>query len=651
MEYRPDIDGLRAIAILFVLFFHAGFKFVPSGFIGVDVFFVISGFLITSIIHNSLQKNLFSFIDFYNRRLWRLQPVLICLIVTTLLLTLIFYLPEDLILYSKSARKTSLFISNVFFETATKGYFSPNINQLPLLHTWSLSIEWQCYLILPIVIYLLYRVVSKQHIAKVIYLLTLLFFVLALFFSVKEPTKTYYQLLSRIFEFLIGSCIVFSSHRFSFNKYFLELINIIAFLCLFYIATHEQVNAGFPNWYALILCFATGILIASGGLHPQPLFSRLLSVKPLVFIGLLSYSLYVWHWPVFVLIRYLGFEETTPVLLFALGLVFVIAYFSWRFIEKPARQFHKLHFGYSLTCLFIVPALFMHISDHEIKKHEGYPRRFEEMARINTQLKHYTNPQRALCLQEKNMEVNTQCTLGATHAGSKKGFMFGDSHANHLWGFMDTLAREANISILAHSTVACLSLPGIEQYDWNKEVYTACHEQITRYYQMIKTNHYDFVILGQNWDGYLGNKLIAKEPVELVKRRIEKALDEALQIIIASGSKPILLKSIAVHDSYTCFFNHIKQRSTYDPKQCDFDLSTHWQSWQDDLFSRMKNKYAQLIIIDPKKVQCPKGRCQAEINGIPVFRDSGHITDYASYHLATRYLHRYKNPLIEKRTT
>ena len=238
MEYRPDIDGLRAIAILFVLFFHAGLKVVPSGFIGVDVFFVISGFLITSIIHNSLQKNHFSFIDFYNRRLWRLQPVLICLIVTTLLLTLIFYLPEDLIQYAKSARKTSLFISNVFFENATKGYFSPNINQLPLLHTWSLSIEWQCYLILPVVMYALYRIVSKQHIAKVIYFLTLLFFVLALFFSIKEPTKTYYQLLSRIFEFLIGACIVFSSNRFTFNKYFVELINIIALLCLFYIATH-----------------------------------------------------------------------------------------------------------------------------------------------------------------------------------------------------------------------------------------------------------------------------------------------------------------------------------------------------------------------------------------------------------------------------
>lgn len=132
MRYRPDIDGLRAVAILLVIFFHAGFKLFPSGFIGVDIFFVISGFLITSIIYGSLQNDRFSFVDFYSRRLWRLQPIFICLIVSTFVLSLIFYLPEDLIQYSKSARKTSLFLSNMFFERATKGYFSPNANQLPL---------------------------------------------------------------------------------------------------------------------------------------------------------------------------------------------------------------------------------------------------------------------------------------------------------------------------------------------------------------------------------------------------------------------------------------------------------------------------------------------------------------------------------------
>ncbi|SCY78572.1 acyltransferase family protein, partial [Legionella micdadei] len=145
MKYRPDVDGLRAVAILFVLFFHSGLKLFPSGFVGVDLFFVISGFLITSIIHESIQNNHFSFIEFYNRRLWRLQPVFICLLVVVTLLALLFYLPDDLVQYAKSARKTSIFTSNSYFSRVTTGYFAADSNQLPLLHTWSLSIEWQCY--------------------------------------------------------------------------------------------------------------------------------------------------------------------------------------------------------------------------------------------------------------------------------------------------------------------------------------------------------------------------------------------------------------------------------------------------------------------------------------------------------------------------
>ncbi|ARM32374.1 acyltransferase [Legionella longbeachae] len=643
MRYRPDIDGLRAVAILLVIFFHAGFKLFPSGFIGVDIFFVISGFLITSIIYGSLQNDRFSFVDFYSRRLWRLQPIFICLIVSTFVLSLIFYLPEDLIQYSKSARKTSLFLSNMFFERATKGYFSPNANQLPLLHTWSLSIEWQCYLILPIMLFGIYRTVNKKHIAKTTYLLTVCFLILTLFLSTKEPTKHYYHLLSRIFEFLIGSSIVFRQNQFSLNRYLLESLNIAALISIFYIAMNADIHIGFPNGYAVFLCCATSILIISGTSYPQTFLNRFLSLKPIVFIGLLSYSLYIWHWPIFVIIRYLKIEETPLVLICAFTLTFIIAYFSWRFIEKPARRFHTIRFGYSLIYLCILPAVLIHLGDYVIKKQEGYPKRFNEMTQIDKQLKKHSYPIRPLCLQDKSVEINTDCVLGAKNTNTKTGFMFGDSHANHLWGFMDTLAKEANISILAHATAACLTLPGVEQYNWNKEVYTACHEQIKRYYNMIKNNHYDFVILGQNWDGYLGGKLIANESVESTKQRIEKALDDALQTIITSGATPVLLKTIVINNSYSCFFYHIKLRKKYKPEECDFVMQLNWQ---DDLFARLKRKYSQLIIIDPKQAQCLNGQCSADINGIPMFRDSGHITDYASYHLANRYLKLYQNPLI-----
>ncbi|BCA95390.1 hypothetical protein TUM19329_17510 [Legionella antarctica] len=288
------------------------------------------------------------------------------------------------------------------------------------------------------------------------------------------------------------------------------MISTIALLTLFYIATRHDINTGFPNGYAFILCIATAVLLALGENHPKLILTQFLSLKPLVFIGLISYSLYIWHWPILALVRYLGIEETTWILILVFGLILIAAYLSWRYIEKPARNFKKIKFSYSLVSLLILPVLVTHISDYLIKSHEGYPQRFKEASRVYAELNKYASPQRPLCLQEKNIDVNSKCRLGAKNANSKTGFMIGDSYSNHYWGFMDILGQEANLSILAHATAACLSLPGISQYDWNVKVYKACHEQTERYYNMIKANHYDYVIIGQNWNGYLGNKLILK---------------------------------------------------------------------------------------------------------------------------------------------
>ncbi|CDZ78001.1 O-acetyltransferase OatA [Legionella massiliensis] len=660
MKYRPHVDGLRAIAILFVLVFHAGLTLFPSGFIGVDIFFVISGFLITGIIHKSLQNNSFSFVEFYNRRLWRLQPLFICLIVVTTLLTLLFYIPEDLVSFGKSARKTSLFLSNQYFERVTKGYFSEKADFLPLLHTWSLSIEWQCYLILPIVIYLLHRLVGNRYISKVIYLLTAALFALSLHYSAIMPEKTYYLFLSRIFEFFIGSCTALAPRRINWNKYLVNLVSIAALLSLFYVARLSNISLGFPNWYTLGLCIAVAILIRSGEYDSQPLSVYLLSLKPIVFIGLLSYSLYIWHWPVFVTIRYLNFEETSTVLILAFVLIIITAYLSWRFIEKPARKLNNTRFVYTFASLLLLPALLFHFSDYEIKKYQGYPQRFEDTTRIYTLLNKYSTSLRPYCLrnlEKANTEIRNDCLLGANNSDSRKGFMIGDSFSNHHWQFMDSFAKDANLSVLAHSTAGCLALPGIAQYDWLEGlngVYQSCYDQNSLYYKMIKENHYDFVIIGQNWAGYLAPKIINnvddERSVELSKERIEKAVDQALQLIIDSGARPVFIKSIALpsldDNPHDCFFKHIKRRVAYKPEQCDFNFDPKRDEWFDQLFAEMQKKYSQLIIIDPRKVQCIKGVCKVDINGVPVFRDLTHLTDYASHSYAKSYLKRYKNPLV-----
>lgn len=654
MNYRPDIDGLRALAVLFVIFFHCGLKLFPSGFVGVDVFFVISGFLITSIIYDSLQNNRFSFLNFYKRRLWRLQPVFICLLVVTSALTLLFYLPDDLIAFAKSARKTSVFISNVYFEHLTSSYFATNINQLPLLHTWSLSVEWQCYLLLPVVIFLLYRWVGKRRFAKVIYFFTLVFLILALYTSWSDPDKTYYQWTSRLFEFLIGSSVAITPIRWNLNRYLSEFISTCAIVILFVIAMSHDINIGFPNGYALMLCLAVICLIALGTQEPKPLWTRFLSTQPIVFVGLISYSLYIWHWPILVFSRYQGWDESALFLVYVLPLIFIVAYLSWKFIEKPTAKAKNMAFVYTVLLLFICPAVLFHLSDKMIKNYKGLPIRFAETSEIYEQLDQYDSAQRASCLEQKNTEVSNNCLFGAQNVGSKKAFMIGDSFSNHHWRLMETFAQRANVSILAHATAACLTLPDIAQYDMfvRNGVYQICKDQTERYYQMIKANHYDYVIIGSNWYGYLGDKIINKvndkRSYDLSEQRITESLDKALSLIIASGSRPILITSIPGDhgNPHGCFFEHIKNRRHYVSGECDFDIKEDEKRWFDALFHRMQLKYSQLIIIDPQKELCPKNRCRADINGIPVFKDESHIQDYASYYLAKSYLQHYNNPFL-----
>ncbi|HDO8034633.1 TPA: acyltransferase [Legionella pneumophila] len=658
MNYRPDIDGLRAIAILLVLIYHGGLSLFPSGFIGVDVFFVISGFLITTIIHESLNKNDFSFFDFYNRRLWRLQPVFVALIVVTTLLSLLFYLPDDLIEFSRSARKASLFISNLFFNKTTTGYFSPDTHQLPLLHTWSLSIEWQCYLVLPLVMYGLYRFLNKGQVIYVVYGLVILFFLLALHYSQAAPAQTYYQFSSRIFEFLIGSCIALGPRiEFSINKSILVILGSSALFFIIYTATLDNILLGYPNWHTLFVCLATGLLIALGTNFPSLAIVKTLSFRPLVFIGVLSYSLYIWHWVVFSILKYQNIEERSAVLFIVYGIVFVLAYLSWRYIEKPTKKFRRMPFRYTVVILLLIPVLFSHLSSLVIKSHSGYPQRFnQELVRVYKQLKSYESPYRALCIDNTRADNAWKCKIGAKEQGGRTGLMIGDSFSNHYWGFMDVLGKAAGVSILAQGTSSCISLPGIYLYDWwhfKDKIYQDCYEQTEKYYRMIQENHYDYVIIGQVWNNYVSAHIINQPgddySAELTKKRLADALDRALGVIISSGAKPVLIESTALtHGNlHQCFFKHIKLRQSYNSEECRFTLtSSDNEIWLNQLFDNMRRKYPQLVIIDPKQVQCRDNVCYSDLNGIPVYRDEGHITDYASYQLGYLYLREFENPLI-----
>jgi len=298
--YRKDIDGLRALAVVLVILFHAGISQVASGFIGVDIFFVISGFLITGIIVKQREKNTFSLANFFVHRLWRIQPAFITMSLATLIATFCFYLPDDYLAYLNSGKYNALLLSNQFFARQSAAYASPAADLFPLLHTWSLAIEWQWYLFLPLGILLTDAILRLKSIQKVIsnpanalavvwLILTPLAAVLALILASREADAAYYSLLTRIFEFMVGGAAFFLTRYVrSIPSVVSNGTGILSLAALLYIAIHPEVIGFYPNLYALLFVTASALLMFTGT-YRNSIASRLLSLSPVAFTGRISY--------------------------------------------------------------------------------------------------------------------------------------------------------------------------------------------------------------------------------------------------------------------------------------------------------------------------------------------------------------------------
>lgn len=656
--YRPDIDGLRAIAVLLVLIFHGGLSLFPSGFIGVDIFFVISGYLTTSIILKSLEAGSFSFAGFYSRRIWRLQPAMIALMLMTLALAAFFYLPQDFIQFLKSERYTSLFISNQYFERSTTAYAADDTSSLLLLHTWSLAIEWQWYLVLPVGMWLLHRYCTQPLFKAAVLSLTLGAAALSLYLSSRFPDKSYYFFTARIFELLIGSCaVIFSADKFKLNSVCKSLLGGVSIAALFYCATRENILMGFPDYHAIIVCLATALLLWRGG-SDGSLSTKVLSFPPLVYIGTLSYSLYIWHWPVLATSSYLGFEHSTELTISYFILTFALGALSYVTIE---RKFRKPQLGLRTTIglLIVLPAIAMSALYSLSVSKGGWPQRFgADMSDVFHKLEAMTPSARSECLGSGSDDSDTRCVFGAPGA-EVQAILMGDSFSNQYWGFVDTLAKDANIAVLARSYSACLALPDIYLYDWSKSkgtVYKKCHDNVANYYELIKKNHYKYVLIGQIWDSYANAAIVMKpqdpRSPQLSHQRFEFAIRQALDIIEESGAVPIFLKAMypmppGVNE---CLLQRFvlrgKMGSIERTESCKTVAREEAENlWISSLFNQLAVEYPNLIVIDPKDIQCDSTSCATTVDDVPVYRDIGHMTDYASFKFGEIYLNKFGNPL------
>jgi peptidoglycan/LPS O-acetylase OafA/YrhL len=295
LKYRPDIDGLRAVAVILVVMYHLGVGFTKGGFIGVDVFFVISGYLITGIIASEVGSGTYSLLGFYERRVRRLFPALFGVLLFSSCLAYILLFPPELEYFGETLIATTTFLANILFYSGD-GYFAGTRDTIPLLHTWSLAVEEQFYLLYPLVLAPLLRR-DKGTLCWPIFSLTLLLsFALSLFLVKYDQSAAFYLLPPRAWELLLGCLLALGAIPELRNEKYRQLASIAGLLAIL-IAAGKIRGTTFPGWAALVPCVGAAMVIHSG-VKGDTIVYRVLSSRYAVFIGLISYSLYLWHWPI-----------------------------------------------------------------------------------------------------------------------------------------------------------------------------------------------------------------------------------------------------------------------------------------------------------------------------------------------------------------
>ncbi len=342
MQYRTEIDGLRALAVLPVILYHAGFSGFSGGFVGVDVFFVISGYLITSIIFTELQAGSFSLSGFYERRARRILPALFLVLACCLPVVWWLLLPHELVAFARSLLAVVLFVSNLLFWQETD-YFATDADLIPLLHTWSLAVEEQYYLFFPLLL-LLCRACGKRGLMALLGLIALVSLAFSEWGWPTDPAANFYLIPTRAWELMLGALAALYLQQTPPQaglaltaRWVAELLSALGIFLILLAVFMFDTSVHFPGLYALVPTLGAVCIILFAS--PATLAGKLLSLPPLVWVGLISYSAYLWHQPLLAFARIQYFIEPDQSLLGGVALLsLLLAWLSWRFVEKPFRN-------------------------------------------------------------------------------------------------------------------------------------------------------------------------------------------------------------------------------------------------------------------------------------------------------------------------
>lgn len=437
-HYRPEIDGLRALSVAIVVLFHAGFGF-PGGYIGVDVFFVISGYLITGIIVRGLEDQQFSLAEFYCRRIRRIFPAA-CLVVAIILFAgFRSLLADDFEQVAKASIFQSFFAANYFYWQEA-GYFSRDVATKPLLHTWSLAVEEQFYLFYPTLIVLLFqwRQYSRAKVLAVISLIGAGSFALNLYGIVHHPSFTFYALPTRAWELMAGAAFAISTCAIH-KRWLSEILAWAGIGTIIAASLLLTETTAFPGLWAL-LPVGGGVAFIAANTNRLTSAGRIFACRPIVFLGLISYSLYLWHWPLLAFLRYFVKEPSRPMFAAAVSISVLLSVLSWWLVEQPIRRKLVLRTNRSLLIVALVVWGLTLGASIIVVRTGGLPGRFDKSQAALIEDATWTGKEYVRTIEE--LEQLGPTPLGKKEPGITEGgfLLWGDSHAATLTHMMDRLA-------------------------------------------------------------------------------------------------------------------------------------------------------------------------------------------------------------------
>ncbi|MCA1494986.1 acyltransferase family protein [Sinorhizobium alkalisoli] len=637
---------MRAVAILPVLLFHAGLPGTPGGFIGVDVFFVLSGYFMARIILSDLDRGCFSVKQFYVRRIRRILPALAAMIAVSSVAAWFLFMPQEFLYFAKSVGASALFISNILFRRES-GYFDLASDMKPLLHTWSLSVEEQFYIIFPVTLLLSYKH-ARRWIPLILISAILLSFGVGLWAVLHAPAKAFYLLHFRIWELLIGA-LVAAAPPAKFATFTSRTLTVVGLACVLVPVCLYSPELPFPGAYAAVPCLGTALVIYSrceGGL-----IAGFLSNPASVFIGRISYSLYLWHWPIIVFSRHaVGHSLTGGWILAVLVASFTVAYLSWRFVEQPARygkiaDSHIAVFAFS-GCAILTAIAFAFV----VNKFDGLPQRLPKDAWRLYQATHDRSQfYSKRCFADTNgsgltpdqIRKGDLCRVGAS-SGEPQFLVWGDSHAAAIAPAIDAAARRTGVSGLFVGRASCPPLPNAD-FGPSAAV-KRCVDHTSAVMSLIEQRQFAFVFMAAYWPKYVhraelpGQGIYFDPHVEPStadwSAPVRASLETTLAKLTHQGTRAILVMDVP-EMGYDV--PEALARASITGGSLDIAPSLAYTNKRQALARRVLQQTAKSVgalVIDPLGAICDAQRCHAIRDGVVLYADQDHLSAKGAESLA-----------------